>query len=957
MGSLADGRTSGFRGVLVAVLSLLTVAWTGVARAEELVIAPARDGALGAWLVAGPLRATGQKTRFLPIETKIADVADAELQPTAGLEVTPKVRMQLVASSERAIDLTASLKAPQSEAFALAAGILRAKERADLLLVLGGDDGVTVTLDGKELFSRDLGRGARHDDETIPLSIEPGDHRIVLRLHQRSGQWELRARLLDARDLLPPKGVRLVLPGVAPSSAIAAAMASVELELRVASEGYRPRLLVRFPGGLPDSVPVAVRGRASWSAGKSSAARLWDVSIGEVSRSERSALELSADLPEVLPADFGGVDDGTLGVAVEVAGRSFGFERPLSAVVRRTIGRLDEALGGFDAKTHAVTDRAVVRATLEHARERLDELISTGDKDTAATVQEAQEVERFLERWSAGQDPVSTTRGPVRLAYRSPLDGRNHPFALYVPPSYAGAPERKRPLVVALHGLNGKPMTMLRVFFGRDEPGRSSAWKDRHVGKLPDLDAFVVAPSGFGNLGYREAGEIDVIALRDWAVRSFPIDPARVYVTGPSMGGIGTGAVALRYPDKFAAAAPLCGYHSYFLRNDMAGRTLRPWERSLAEFFSNVFWARNGLHTPMYIVHGTRDLPEQNSGVLIDRYKALGYPYEDEHPDKGHDVWIEAYEDFKTFQWLMRHKRDPQPRKVVIETSSLRYADSAWVHITALKNHLAWSSVHATISGKDRIEVTTKEVDALRLDRSTRLSPGPVTVVIDRSTLSFGADEPLELHQAQGAWDKGALAPVEGLSKKRGLSGPIQDAFLEPLVFVYGTRDPSMTRASLEVARALAEPPYGVEARWPVVSDVDLDPALAATHALVLIGNARSNSAIAEIDAQLPIRIEGSSVAVGSKRFAGRNVGTMFIHPNPKQPERYVVVVEAPDAGGLWRSLSLPRLTPDFVVYDDSVAGARGQLVLGRATILSGGSFDSRWRLPEEIDAAAPVAR
>ena len=941
MGYLADSRMNPLRLSLLAAPLLLSIALPSIAHADDLVVAPARDGAIGVWLVAGPLRATGQKKRFLPIDTSIADIADAELQPSAGLQVAPKTTLQLVSAQGSSLDLTAALKAPESEAFALASGVLRVDQRAELLLVFGGDDGIAVTVDGKTILSRDLSRGARNDDESVPLTLEPGDHRIVIRLHQRSGRWELRARLLDARDLLPPRGVRLVLPGAGPAVDLAGTMASVDLDLQTDAERYRPRLHVRFPGGAPASGPIPVKVTAVWSG-----APVWNVAAGDVSRTERSVIDLQADLPELRPADLGGNDDGTLTFRVEVAGRTFNLERPVRAGVRSTIGKLDQALAGFEQARHAVIDREVVRSTLEHARARLAEFISTGDKDIAATAEEAVEVGKFLDRWAAGQDPVASWQGTVRLAYRSPLDGRNHPFGLYLPASYAGGRDKKWPLVVVLHGLNGKPMQMLKTFFARDE-GPTSAWKDRHVGKLSGLEAFVVSPSGFGNLGYREMGEVDVMALRDWAASKFPIDPARVYVTGPSMGGIGTGAVALRFPDKFAAAAPLCGYHSYFLRNDMAGRKLHPWERSLAEFFSNVFWADNGLHTPLLIVHGKRDLPEENSGVLIDRYKALGYPYEDEHPDKGHDVWSETYEDQKAFQWLMRYKRDPEPRRVVLKTSSMRYADNAWVHVTALQKQLAWATVTANLASKTRIEVSTKGVEGFRLDRTTRLAAGPITVQVDKAPLEFSGEEAIELHRAGGAWSKGPAPAVEGLVKKRGLSGPIQDAFLEPLVFVYGTKDPAMSRASYEVARALSEPPYGVEAKWPVVADVDLDDATAASHALVLIGNAQSNQVIATLDQQLPIRVDGQSIAVGARKFSGRNVGTMFIHPNPKHQDRYVVLIEAPDPGGLLRALSLPRLAPDYVVYDDGVAGARGQIVLGGASILAGGMFDERWRLEE----------
>jgi hypothetical protein len=78
-------------------------------------------------------------------------------------------------------------------------------------------------------------------------------------------------------------------------------------------------------------------------------------------------------------------------------------------------------------------------------------------------------------------------------------------------------------------------------------------------------------------------------------------------------------------------------------------------------------------------------------------------------------------------------------------------------------------------------------------------------------------------------------------------------------------------------------------------------------------------------------------------------VGAIFIHPNPRQPERYVVVVEAPRAPGIWRALSLPALLPDFVVFDAGLAPAAGQQVLGSARVLAAGFFERDWAVPKDF--------
>ena len=62
------------------------------------------------------------------------------------------------------------------------------------------------------------------------------------------------------------------------------------------------------------------------------------------------------------------------------------------------------------------------------------------------------------------------------------------------------------------------------------------------------------------------------------------------------------------------------------------------------------------------------------------------------------------------------------------------------------------------------------------------------------------------------------------------------------------------------------------------------------------------------------------------------------------------MVVEGTSALGTWRSLSLPDLLPDFVVYDSAVAPARGQMLLSAGMVRAGGFFKNDWSLPDQID-------
>src|SRR5205823_5521988 len=113
--------------------------------------------------------------------------------------------------------------------------------------------------------------------------------------------------------------------------------------------------------------------------------------------------------------------------------------------------------------------------------------------------------------------------------------------------------------------------------FGIYDEHESRTHADRHFPALPDTDAILLAPGGYGDTFYRALGEDDVLRALAELRAGYVTDPDRTYMTGLSMGGSGAASVALHHPDLFAATAALCGYHSYYVRSDTHG-TRRPWE-------------------------------------------------------------------------------------------------------------------------------------------------------------------------------------------------------------------------------------------------------------------------------------------------------------------------------------------------------------------------------------------
>lgn len=125
------------------------------------------------------------------------------------------------------------------------------------------------------------------------------------------------------------------------------------------------------------------------------------------------------------------------------------------------------------------------------------------------------------------------------------------------------------------------------------------------------------------------------MALLDSLEREFPIDAARIYVTGLSMGGYATWDLILHHPDRFAAAAPICGG-------------------------GDVAQAGKLAQLPIWAFHGEADkaVPVALTRGMIDAIrKAGGKPRYTEYAGVGHDSWTRTYADPKFIAWLFAQKK------------------------------------------------------------------------------------------------------------------------------------------------------------------------------------------------------------------------------------------------------------------------------------------------------------
>ncbi len=850
---------------------------------------------------------------------------------------------RVVDDAEGALDLAKTLGTGSNAGpWSLLGSVLRATRDVRGWLLLSADGGATVYLDGKSIWSRDIERLRGRSLDAIPFAIAAGDHKLVIALHHRGGYWAVRARVVDRRDLLAPAGVSMSLPGTddADRDRLARELLHVQLRTGLTADGYAPRLALSYPGGAPLDLPLDVGVELTLPGRRAIALRLGAVPVGA-----RGAHRLEAELPP-LPLDK--PDESTrpgraaLHIAVGDAKttRTLVFDARAPAAIQHA-ERLRRAL----PDGHWL-DPDAIRATIAQRVARLERLGATRHPTERALARGVEQLEALLTQLEHGEDPL-TSPGVLDLALRSDIDGEPQRVRLHVPAGFKASDKRRYPLVVALHGLNGDPTGVMNAFLDT-----------RATGPRSGVDGFVIAPNAHGNAFYRGPGEHAVMRALDWALRTYPIDPLRVSITGVSMGGTGAAGLAFLYADRFAAAAPLCGYQSYFTRRDTSNRPLRPWEKDRMAHWSPTSWADNGRNLPLYLAQGTKDWPLTNGKVLVERYKQLGYRITDEWPDIGHHVWDIVWKDAKMWPWLTRFRRDPSPRHVTLASDQLRYARQSWLAITALARPGHMGRVDAVIAKDGKLTLATGSVEGVSVDRALAGldASAPVDVAIDGATIGFAGGAAIELHRDGDTWKPGT-APHPAGGKRAGVEGPIRDAFLGPVAFVYGTLDPGTMRANREVAEAFAHRRPGMDVHYTVVSDRELDPSLAATHSLFVVGTARDNLVLRALDPDLPVHADATTLSLGTHRYTGDGVGAIAVFPNPRHPDRYVIAIEATGVRGIWRALSLPELLPDFVVYDDRLAGAAAQQVLGaHASVLAAGFLNDDWSVPADVadpDAAA----
>lgn len=201
-------------------------------------------------------------------------------------------------------------------------------------------------------------------------------------------------------------------------------------------------------------------------------------------------------------------------------------------------------------------------------------------------------------------------------------DNKKLNYWLYQP-THIEPMDQKMPMILFLHGA-GERGDKLQIVLKHGPPMQIKGGKN--------FPAYVISPQCPQKEWWTSNNMIKQLdGLVSQTVKNLPIDINRIYITGSSMGGMGTFALSQKFPNRFAAAIPICG------RGDVSK-------------------ASSLVDLPMWIFHGDADSvvkPEGSKNMVEAIKKAGGKKIKlTIYPNVGHNSWTRTYDNPQVYEWL-----------------------------------------------------------------------------------------------------------------------------------------------------------------------------------------------------------------------------------------------------------------------------------------------------------------
>jgi hypothetical protein len=580
------------------------------------------------------------------------------------------------------------------------------------------------------------------------------------------------------------------------------------------------------------------------------------------------------------------------------------------------------------------------------------------------------EAERRLSELEKGTHAWTIGPGCVVRGYQSGIDDSVQPYGVVFPQDFDLHVKTPYPIYIWLHG-RGDKATDLHFIYERMT----------QVGQLGPVDGIVLHPFGRQCVGFKWAGEIDVI--RSWGNfitaahdEKVPMDVDSKVLIGFSMGGAGAWHCGAHYVNHYDVIAPGAGFAetAKYTKTDPASV---PWyEKKLWGLYDVPFYTRNLFNTEVVAYSGENDKQIQAARVMEAAFQAEGRQLT--HligPGVEHKYEPETLKTLKldVKKALATATSRFDSKTVCLQTRTLRYDSVGWVDAERLERHWEDSRIDAAISGENEeltCKVETKGIAAFSLTQK-----GFKQCTVDGQSFSIGEEQypSIAFEKRGGKWQN-VERFQKGLFKRHKLQGPIDDAFMERFIVVAPSgksKNPLVQRwVKFELQHFLDRWRALMRGEPQVKKDSEITAEDIHESNLVCFGDPESNSVIRRAFEKLPVTWNGDTIAAGKKRWSAKSHLPVLVYPNPldKEPEeldisgliprpntfhfrwqpRYLVInsgLTFREAHDKTNSQQNPKL-PDWAVIDLS------QLPDDKAPgrIAAAGFFDEQWKYQEHND-------